>query len=157
VSGPNDTVARPFTAVQLIFKHEEQVALILREHTGWMDGFFCLPGGRVEQNEAGMAAAIREANEETGVVLRPEELQHALTVHDASGTDSIWLQTVFEVLRWEGELYNAEPQLHAELAWFDLKSLPKNILPVNAYYFELLNSGKTYGEFGWEKTVNKAM
>src|SRR5665213_3853859 len=111
-------VATPYTSVQLLFRHEGKVAFILREHTGWMDGFYALPGGKVEKDERFIAAAVREAKEETGADVEPADLRHVLTAHHKS-SDSVWVCVIFEVARWKSELRNAEPHMHGELAWFE--------------------------------------
>lgn len=49
------------------------------------------------------------------------------------------------------EVHNAEPDVHAELAWFDLKKLPENTIPYVKNYIEAIEAGKTYVEYGWQK------
>ena len=141
-------IATPYTSVQLLFRHEGKVAFILREHTGWMNGYYALPGGKAEKYERFTATAVREAKEETGVDILPTNLRHVLTVH-RKAPDSLWVCIIFEVTRWKGELYNAEPHVHGELAWFELDKLPKNTLPTDRYFIAQIQAGQTYGEHGW--------
>ena len=45
--------------------------LLLRrgQSAPWMPGRYCLPGGKLEKNESLINCALRELNEETGIVL----------------------------------------------------------------------------------------
>lgn len=142
-------IATPYVAVYILFRRDDKVAFLLREHTSWMNGHFGLPGGKVEKQESILAATVREAKEEVGVDIQPEDLTLILTGqrhHD----DSDWLDLVFEASKWEGELHNAEPHMHGELAWFDTGNLPKNTVPYVITYLESLSAGDNYVEWGWK-------
>jgi 8-oxo-dGTP diphosphatase len=114
-----------------------------------MNQHYGLPAGKVEKDESFTAAAIREAKEETGVALSPENLTHIFTSqrhHD----DSDWVDIVFEARNWAGEPYNAEPDVHGELVWLDPSNLPKNMVPYVDVYVREIEAGKTYTEYGWK-------
>lgn len=53
--------ATPYIASFVILRKAGKIAFVLREHTKWMNGYYGLPSGKVEKNEAFSAAAIREA------------------------------------------------------------------------------------------------
>lgn len=138
--------AQPYIAVYVIFRKNNEVAFLLRQNTNWMDGFYTLPAGKVEKNEPYIAAAIREAKEEVGVA--PQEITHVLTAHRHNEAMD-WVDVIFEAIKWEGELTNAEPDVHAELAWFDPSDLPENVTPPVKHYLAEIQDGNTYTEFGW--------
>lgn len=142
-------VATPYLAVHLVLKNDEKVAFVLREHTGWMDGHYGLPGGKVEKDERVSEAAIREAKEEVGVDIRAEHLGLLLTRYRRS-TDSDWVDFFFEVSEWQGEIFNAEPHLHSEVAWLDPENLPDNIVPMSPTVFELAKKSINFYEMGWD-------
>lgn len=72
----------PYVASYVIVKNEEgMIAFVMRSNTSWMNGFYGLPSGKVEQNESFLHAAIREAKEEIGVEVKVNDLEHAITVH----------------------------------------------------------------------------
>ena len=144
----NGHLAKPYTAVYLLFRREGKLAFVLRANTGWMDGYYGLPAGRVEQGESLAAAAVREAKEEAGVDLSPDDLELVLTAH-RNDPDSLWVDAMFEVKDWQGEIHNAEPEVHSELAWLDPDFLPENILPYTKHYLEQLAAGHNYAELGW--------
>ncbi|HVW23069.1 MAG TPA: NUDIX domain-containing protein [Candidatus Saccharimonadales bacterium] len=142
--------ATPYLAAFVIFYKDGKIACVLRENTGWNDGNYCLPSGKVEENESAMAAAIREAKEEAGIDLKSANLKPALVVHRNS-PDSDWIDVLFEAVDWEGEPYNAEPHIHKELAWLDVHNLPENMVPAVRFYTEQFLAGNHYAELGWEE------
>ncbi len=143
--------ATPYIASYVIIHQDKKIAFVLRENTPWMNGYYGLPSGKVEKGETYTEAAIREAKEETGVKIQPKDLDQLLVLHRKE-PEMTWVDIFFEAKTWQGEPFNAEPDMHSELAWFDLKHLPKNVIPSVRYALEQIEAGKTYGEFGWLKT-----
>ena len=144
--------ASPAIAAFVIFRKHGKVAFLLRENTNWMNGKYGLPAGKVEPGESATAAAIREAREEVGVTINPHDLQHLLSVYRTSsnyGEDRPWVDIIFEATAWQGDLHNAEPHKHAELAWFDPANLPENITPYAQFFLDQIAAGHRYAEHGW--------
>ncbi len=141
----------PFIAAYLIFRKGNNVAMVLRQNTPWMNNHYALPAGKAEKEEGLIACALREAKEETGATVQAKDLKPVLTVH-RHNDDTDWIDLVFEVSKWKGELYNAEPHVHGELKWFDISKLPKNVVPNSRFMVEQVVAGKTYAELGWEET-----
>lgn len=142
--------ATPYIACFTILRKDGKVAFVLRENTSWMNGFYGLPAGKVENDETFSQGAIREAKEEAGVTIAPEDIKHAFTMH-RKGDDSEWVDIFFEATKWQGEPFNAEPTVHKELAWLDLKNLPDNMVPSVKEALLQIEAGKIYAEYGWEK------
>lgn len=117
-----------------------------------MNGFYSLPAGKVEVGEPYTVAAVREAHEEIGVNIRNESLQHVLTMHrkEAEDTNNTWVDMFFEVSEYEGEPYNAESDVHSELAWLDPDNLPDNTIPMLRVAFDTIAKGEKYAEWGWD-------
>jgi 8-oxo-dGTP diphosphatase len=69
----------PRGAVSAAIFRAGEVLLIERGKSGPLQGFWSLPGGRIEPGEPVRAAALREVLEETGVVA---ELAGLLDVHE---------------------------------------------------------------------------
>lgn len=148
MSHRHDGVATPYTAVYMIFKKEGKIAFLRRSHTGWMDGHYGLISGRVDKGESIAHAAIREAQEEAAVVINRPDLKLVGTFH-RNEPDSVWVDFLFEVQKWDGKLQNAEPDKHDKLDWFDLANLPENIVPSVRFYMEQYAAGANYAEYGW--------
>jgi 8-oxo-dGTP diphosphatase len=144
--------ASPFIASFMIFRDQDKIAFLLRENTNWMNGRYGLPAGKVEPGESASQAAIREAKEELDVDIDPHDLKHLLTVYRTGhtpGEDRPWIDTIFEVTAWQGELRNAEPHKHGELAWFEPDNLPDNLTPYVEFFLSKIAAGHRYAEYGW--------
>ena len=141
--------ATPYIAVFVILRKGNKAAFLLRQNTGWMDGYYDTVAGKVEVGETYLQAAVREVKEEAGVDVEPKDLKYLLTNHRNSG-DMGWVDVVFEVRKWQGEPYNAEPDKHGSLDWLDLDKLPDNVAPPGRWRIDQVAAGKTYAEYGWE-------
>lgn len=135
-------------AVTIILRKGDKIAMLLRSKTDWMNGFYGLPGGKVDAGEQYAKAAARELLEETGLMVEPKHFQFKL-VWQRHYDDGDWVDVVFEITEWEGEPYNAEPDVHGELAWLDPNNLPDNVLNENKFLLQQIASGTTYAEYGW--------
>jgi 8-oxo-dGTP diphosphatase len=134
----------------MVFERDGEVLFLLRENTGYKDGEYGLPSGRVEDNESFSAGAIRETQEEVGLTLGPKNMRHLHTMHRFSDLNNdVRVDVFFAVDNWEGEPKNAEPHKHSELAWLELNKLPDNVMDYVAYALKQIAQGKTYSEFGW--------
>ncbi|HEX7963384.1 MAG TPA: NUDIX domain-containing protein [Candidatus Saccharimonadales bacterium] len=144
------TVAYP--AVYMLIRQDGKLAFVLRSNTGFMDGYYSLPAGRVEPAEAFRPAAIREAAEEAGVTVLPEHAKHVFTHHRYATPKDIWVDVYFEAVQWSGTPVNAAPEEHGELAWFAIADLPEGkIMPYQYAALQGIAKGETYGEFNWPK------
>ncbi len=76
-------------AVHVLLIRDTTILLARRYNTGYADGQWSLPAGHVESGESVTAAAVREAREETGVVIRPADLDvvHVMHRRDESQRD----------------------------------------------------------------------
>jgi len=140
--------ATPRIASYVLLRKGNKVAFVLRSNTSWMDDHYGLPSGKVENNEPYTAGAIREAKEEVGVDIKPSDLTFVHVMHRNEGSD--WVDVYFEADHWEGEPYNAEPDIHSELDWLDIKSLPQNVIPSVKFALEQINQGRMFSEYGWD-------
>lgn len=139
--------ATPYIASYVILEKDGKIAFVLRSNTDWMNDHYGLPSGKVEQNEDYVSAAIREAKEEVGVTVTPEDLEFVHVVHRRHET--FWVDIYFRAKSWEGEAYNAEPHVHSELKWLDPQQLPKNVIPAVVDALEHIKNKKPFSLHGW--------
>ncbi len=97
---------------------------------------WCLPGGHMDLNETLQQAAIREAQEETGLTIQLERLVGLYSSHYATGTFGAnsparaVLIVLFRAHATDGDLtLNDEV---TEFGWFAPHHLPENLLPRHA-------------------------
>uniref|UniRef100_UPI00046ACCDC NUDIX domain-containing protein n=1 Tax=Brucella intermedia TaxID=94625 RepID=UPI00046ACCDC len=80
---------------------EGEICMLRRKGTGWMDGSFSIPAGGLDAGETIRAAAAREAYEEVGVNIAPENLHYVHTLHSKT-EGRTWLGHFFQATIWEG-------------------------------------------------------
>ena len=134
--------------VYLLLENEGKFLLSLRHNTGYQDGMYGLVAGHVEENESATQAMIREAKEEIGVVLHPENLSIVHIMHrktDRNNFDIFVLST-----SWEGEIINNEPHKCKGLAFHAATNLPPNTLDYIGMTLRHIQKGTFYSELGWD-------
>jgi 8-oxo-dGTP diphosphatase len=132
--------------VAIILRDGNKVLFVLRKNTGWMDGYYGLPGGHLEDGESFKQAAVRELHEEVDIEVSNDTLQHAMTSQELSIIEPVRVCLWFEAPSWEGEVKNAEPEKHERIEWLDLDELPENVIPTTRLKLEALKSGQVYFE-----------
>lgn len=136
-------------AAYAILIKEHKVLLLLRKNTGWMDGNYGLPAGHQEKNEMIKEALIREVKEEIGLDVEQTNLTFYHVMHrNEAGTNNFeYIDFFFKIEYWEGEPKNNEHEKHGGIKWFDLDSLPENIVPNVKGGIECYRSKIIFSEF----------
>ena len=107
-------------AVYAILKKEGKILLLRRYNTGWSDGLYTLPSGHVD-DESASDAVLREAFEEAGVRIKPENSRF---VHVAQHESDIpYMDFYFEIDSWEGEPHSMEPDRCDDMRWVEISKL----------------------------------
>lgn len=138
-------------SVYMLLIKDGKIFLLRRFNTGWSDGFYSLPAGHVDGQEPLRQAACREALEEAGITVQPDDLEFAHVMHryDAGGDKNEYLDFFFAAKTWEGGPYNAEPQKCDDAGWYPLENLPEKLLPYVRQIIEDYKDGKHFSEVGW--------
>ena len=122
-----------------------EVLLQLRQNTGYRDGHWAAAAaGHVEHGESVLAAAVREAEEEIGVV--PTDLAPLTTMHRTHANGQAIDERVdffFTTRTWTGEPRLRETAKAADLGWFPLDALPEPVVPHERFVLEHLRAGTT--------------
>lgn len=137
------------SSVNVYVVNDNKVLLSLRKNTGWMDGYYCAPGGHVEEGETPTIAMIREIKEELGVDVKPDELEFMCV---AARNNSPYEYVAYEfILRDTSyEFTNTEPEKCEALTWVDLDNLPDNIIEdFKVIIQKSLIGGEKYLEVGY--------
>jgi 8-oxo-dGTP diphosphatase len=133
--------------VHLFFFRENQVLLIRRFNTGYADGQYSVPAGHLDGMETVLAAAAREALEEVGVRIEPQDIEFSSVMHRLNGDERV--DFFVKIRSWSGEPVNAEPDKCDELRWTDLNDLPVNTIPYIRQALANHFQGTKFCEFGW--------
>lgn len=147
---PNAKIMTRFKMIvsgYVFFVRDGKILLLKRQNTGYEDGNYGVPSGHIENDEPLIEGTRREMQEEVGVEFKLNQLELVHVMHRKS--EDIRIDFFFLAKAWNTEPCNMEKDKCAELAWFDLKALPKNTIP---YIFHAIRSYQRkdlYSEFGW--------
>jgi len=135
----------------LILEKENKILLTRRFNTGYADGTYMPPTGKVEDNETFTQAAIRESFEEAGVRVLPENIKSVHVLQRLKREEKeIWIANFFLCQKWSGKIEIKEPHKCDDLKWFDINDLPSNIMPFVKHSLEQIFIHKShYSEYGW--------
>ncbi|WP_098011697.1 NUDIX domain-containing protein [Streptomyces sp. sk226] len=119
--------------VHLVLRRETcegpEVLLSRRAGNVYAAGLWQMPSGHLDgPHEDIVAALVREAREETIVVIDPADVRAAVTVHHRSPAGACRTGYVFEVRRWAGTPRVAEPEVCDAMRWARLDALPEGMV-----------------------------
>ncbi|MBU0722751.1 NUDIX domain-containing protein [Patescibacteria group bacterium] len=139
-------------ASYLTLMKDNKVLLLRRFNTGYEDGNYSMVAGHVDKGETFTQCIIREAEEEAGIFLKPEdsEVMHIMHRNSHTTENNERVDVFFVARQWQGEPLNKEPHKCDDLSWFDLDNLPKNIIPYIRQALEGIKNRIYYSEHGWQ-------
>jgi 8-oxo-dGTP diphosphatase len=142
-------------AVCVLLQKGDNILLLKRQNTGYKDGKYGFPGGSVDGDETILQAAIREAYEEVGVVIKEKDLDVIHVVHERYSDDPkvryqgeaiVFLVRAYQ---WIGDPQIMEPNKCSEIKWCELENLPEETMDAAHHFFYQVKENKFYSEFGW--------
>ena len=136
-------------ASYLTLFRDNKVLLLRRFNTGYEDGNYSMVAGHVDSGETFTQCIIREAEEEAGILLKPEDLQVVHVMHRNSGAteNNERVDVFFIAEKWDGEIINKEPHKCDDLSWFDLDNIPENTIPYIKQTLNKIRNKEFYSEF----------
>lgn len=127
----------------------DHILLLRRYNTGYEDGNYSVIAGHLDGDETVIHAAIREAKEEAGVILKPEDLTVVGVMHRKSNDERI--DFFLAASRWQGKIVNCEPHKCDDLSWFPLAEVPENTIPYIRRALGNVQQGRWFDLYGWEE------
>ncbi|OEJ35129.1 NUDIX domain-containing protein [Streptomyces subrutilus] len=105
--------------------------------------------GHCEQ-ESAVSCLVREAEEEAGLVIDPDdvELVHLVHLVDRVGGQPR-MGVVFRARRWQGTPEVREPDRCVSWGWWPAGALPHPVVPYTRAAIEGIQAGRLYTELGW--------
>jgi ADP-ribose pyrophosphatase YjhB (NUDIX family) len=145
----HDLVLVPGAAV-VAMREDGQVLFVLRGD----DGTWALPGGAAEEGGSFAQTAVDELREETGLIVREENLVPVAcfsdperhTLHYPNGDVAHYFSMCFLAREWEGEL-RPDGEETLELRFADPTDLPRPFEGSTERVVELLLAYQRTGEF----------
>lgn len=137
--------------VNLILERDGKILMIYRENTKVYNNAYALPAGKVEKGESLKHNIIREAKEEIGIRLHPDEVSLAVTLwanyKNEVGDHIEDVGFFFKATQFDGEPINAEPHKHGCVKWIQLNEIPENTLPFTKVALDAYREGREYVEY----------
>lgn len=144
-------------AVYVLLMRVDQILLLRRYNTGYEDGNYSLPAGHLDGDEPVRAAAVREAQEETGIVIQSHDLDVAHVLHRYTPVEGAVaderIEFFLRVSKWDGLPRITEPDKCDELIWASLNQLPSNTIPYIRHVIEHVQMDVTFSEYGWPRRL----
>lgn len=139
-------------AVRLIL--EDNGRMLFLRQTEQNGGRFSLVGGNVEEQEFAREALAREATEEAGIHVEPEDLTliHVLHRHKLKKGETL-LVLYFRASRFHGEPEPLEPKKFKDVGWFPINNLPAEVSKPTLHVLACIRRGVIYSEFPTRKKV----
>lgn len=129
----------PLAIVTAAIVNGDKICLLKRAKRPYQN-YWGLIGGKIKLHESLEETALREALEETGVSCRFEKV--GCVLHERVREDGVFKHCfVIFACRLSTEEQALKPSEEGELAWFDLRSLPKNIIPSDRIMIDCLSRG----------------
>jgi len=116
--------------VHLLLLRGDEVLLARRSGTGYADGLLHAPSGHLEDGEDVRSGMIREAREEIGVELDPEQVEAVLAMQHKAPDGAARIGWFFAARHRPGdpEPVNREPEKCSQLGWWPLAGLPEDMV-----------------------------
>jgi 8-oxo-dGTP diphosphatase len=135
----------------LLLHDGPSVLLALRRNTGYHDGRWNLPSGKLEHGEDAVTGIRREAREEIGIDLRPSAVTPVATVHHRAPSHArvgLVFAAAFDP-GTHGEPVNAEPHKCGAIGWYPATSLPAEMSDYSEDCIRAYLSGERFLLSGW--------
>ncbi|MGH3741223.1 MAG: NUDIX domain-containing protein [Micromonosporaceae bacterium] len=139
-----------------LYLHDgDKVLLALRRNTGYADEMWNLPSGKLEAGEHVLAAVLREAREEIGIVLDPGAVELAGVVHHRTqqvGRVGLVFRASYDA-ETHGAPFNAEPHKCGGIEWHPHDDLPADTVDYTAACVNLVRRASPLLLHGWQTSV----
>lgn len=134
-------------SVHLLLVRDGKILMLRRYNTGYQDGNYSVVAGHVDGGEELKTAMIREAREEAGIRIAPEDLTVAGVIHSIE--DDEYVHFFLHASNYSGEVVNMELHKCDDLSWFDLDDLPPNTIPYVRRAIQNYRDGVWFDSLGW--------
>ena len=138
------------SAVYLFLTEADKILLQRRFNTGYEDGKYSIVAGHKEENETPKEALLREVKEETGIILRCEDLEVAHIMFRKIPKNER-IDIFIKAKKWSGEIKNMEPDKCDDLRWFKIDDLPENMIYYVKIAIENIQNKVFYSEYSFLK------
>ena len=145
---PNKEKFNIHAAVYLVLTRDNKVFLARRCNTGYKDGMYSMVAGHLDGRETARHGMVREAKEEAGIKVNPQDLKVVHVMHRYGNRE--YIDIFLKCEQWQGDLKIMEPEKCDNFSWFPFDSLPDNTVSEVKQGVDNIIKGNFYSEFGWD-------
>lgn len=100
----------------------EKGELLMQDHVKF--NFWTIPVGKVKPNETVEEGLAVEMSEELGINIKQfNELGEFTKTYLREGRDVTVIQHIFEIISYDGEVVNNEPEKHRSIRWMSIDEI----------------------------------
>ena len=132
----------PIGTAVIVLNNKKQVLLGKRKNA-YKSGKYGLPGGRTGRSEKLVDGVKRELFEET--FLEAVEISYVGVIKEWQG-EAHFIHFIYLCTEWKGELQVREPDKCEGWEWFDVDSLPSDLLSGHGHAVKLYLSGNSLAD-----------
>lgn len=136
-------------ASYLVLIKDNKIFLIRRFNTGYNDGNYSMIAGHLDGKESFVDCMVREAREEAGIIIKPEDLEAVHTMNRFEGMDNERIDVFLRAKKWEGVIKNLEPHKCDNMDWFNLDNIPENTISYVKQAIDCIRNKIPYSEHGF--------
>jgi len=145
---------RPLLAVYCLVLKGRELLVLKRTGTEYANGFWSVPAGHVDQRESLLAAASRELEEETGLLVTEKAWSFVALMHRQTERRNI-IDVFLKAEEFSGDLTNREPEKHGALGFRNISELPRSVVPYVKEVLDRIGSEQAGAtpfllQYGWE-------
>ena len=134
-------------AVHLLLVQDGKILMLRRYNTGYEDGNYSVVAGHIDGGEELKTATIREAREEAGIAISPDDLTVVGVMHFREEEE--YISFFLHTSRYSGEVVNMEPHKCDDLSWFGINDLPPNTIPYVRRAIQNYRDNVPFDSLGW--------
>lgn len=130
------------SAVHIILNNNNKILLQKRKGTKLWHGYYALPAGHIDEGENQYDALVREAKEELGIEIKPNDIINSYIVlrrnfFEVDGKIlEPYIDYYFEIKNYKGIPKIVEKDKCDELIWADVNDLPEPFINYEGDFLE---------------------
>lgn len=132
----------------LIINEKNEILMMKRCNTGYMDGMYGFISGHVEEGESLKQAIARETLEEAGIKIKEEDLEIVHVMH-RKAKDRESIDYFLTCKSYAGKISIMEKDKCDELKFYYLDKLPINVIPYVRKGIEYYQNNIPFSIYGW--------
>lgn len=131
----------------LLINNKNEILMMRRCNTGYMDGMYGFVSGHLEKEESLKQAMAREALEEVGIKIKEEDLEIICMIRRSDNDN--YINYFLKCNNFEGIPTIMEKDKCDELRWIDINNIPNNTITAEKRAIYNYKNGIAFDEYGF--------